>query len=66
MAPSPIQILVVVGLILLLFGASRAAGIGRGLGEGIRNFRDALKGVGADEVKQLTSLGGDEKGSRAP
>jgi len=42
MAIGPWQILVVVVVLLLLFGASRLSEIGRGLGEGIRNFKKGL------------------------
>lgn len=40
--------LVLLGILLLLFGASRLPLIGKGLGEGIRNFRDSFRS-GADE-----------------
>ena len=30
--------------ILVLFGGTKLPALGKGLGEGIRNFRDALKG----------------------
>jgi sec-independent protein translocase protein TatA len=42
MAIGPWQILVVALLLVLLFGATRIAGIGKGLGEGIRNFKKGL------------------------
>ncbi|MFZ1916353.1 MAG: twin-arginine translocase TatA/TatE family subunit [Terriglobales bacterium] len=35
--------LVVVGIALLLFGPSKFADLGKGLGEGIRNFKAAVK-----------------------
>ncbi len=46
MSPSPIQLLIVFGIIALLFGASRFSELGKGLGEGIRNFK---KGIADDE-----------------
>ena len=36
------EIAIIVLIALLLFGANRIAGIGRGLGEGIRHLRRAL------------------------
>ncbi len=39
----PGEILVLALLALLLFGATRIADIGKGLGEGIRNFKKGLK-----------------------
>jgi len=36
-------IIVILLIILVLFGASRLPEIGRGIGKGIRNFKDATK-----------------------
>lgn len=46
MAVSPLQILIIALIVLVLFGASRIADIGKGLGQGIRNFK---KGLTEDE-----------------
>ena len=35
--------IVIIGLALLIFGGRRLGEIGRGLGEGIKNFRSAVK-----------------------
>jgi sec-independent protein translocase protein TatA len=35
--------LVVIAIFLLLFGTSKFASVGKGLGEGIRNFKAAMK-----------------------
>lgn len=35
--------LIILVIILVLFGASRLPEIGRGIGKGIRNFKDATK-----------------------
>lgn len=40
---SPLHILLIVGIALLLFGPSKFASLGKGLGEGIRNFKSAIK-----------------------
>jgi sec-independent protein translocase protein TatA len=40
---SPLHILLIVGIFLLLFGPSKFASLGKGLGEGIRNFKSAMK-----------------------
>jgi sec-independent protein translocase protein TatA len=37
------ELLVILIIFLLLFGASRLPELGRGLGKGIRNFKDATK-----------------------
>lgn len=39
----PLEIILILGVALLLFGASRIADIGKGLGEGIRNFKKGIK-----------------------
>ena len=39
----PLHILLIVGIALLLFGPSKFADLGKGLGEGIRNFKSAMK-----------------------
>jgi sec-independent protein translocase protein TatA len=36
----PLHILLIIGIALLLFGPSKFADLGKGLGEGIRNFKD--------------------------
>lgn len=40
---SPLHILLIVGIALLLFGPSKFAQLGKGLGEGIRNFKSEIK-----------------------
>ena len=39
----PSELLVIILVALVLFGGKRLGDIGRGLGEGIRNFRSAVK-----------------------
>ena len=46
----PMEIVLILGVALLLFGAGRIADIGKGLGEGIRNFK---KGIKDDEPPKL-------------
>lgn len=43
LAPGPWQIIVVVALALLLFGGKKIPELMRGLGTGIREFKDATK-----------------------
>lgn len=40
----PMELLVILAIVLVLFGARKLPLLGRGLGEGIRNFRSGLKG----------------------
>ena len=48
------ELLVILVIVVFLFGAGRLAQVGKGLGEGIANFRDAL-GKGKED-KHTTSL----------
>ena len=47
----PLEIVLILGVVLLLFGAGRIADIGKGIGEGIRNFKKGIKDD--DAPKQL-------------
>lgn len=42
------ELLVILLILVLLFGAAKLPQIGRGLGEGIRNFRRGVKDPDAD------------------
>jgi sec-independent protein translocase protein TatA len=37
------ELLIILAILVLVFGASRLPEIGRGIGRGIRNFKDATK-----------------------
>ena len=50
------ELLVILVIIILIFGTSRIASLGKGLGEGIRNFK---KGIREDEDES----GDEPKGS---
>lgn len=47
------ELLVLLAIVLVIFGASRLPRLGRGLGEGIRNFRRGLQG--GDQVDEASS-----------
>lgn len=44
------ELLIILVIVILIFGATRLPQIGRGLGEGIKNFRGALKEPTAIDV----------------
>src|SRR6185436_20779907 len=46
------EILVVALIALLLFGAGRIADIGKGLGQGIKNFKQGIKEADSDEEEE--------------
>ena len=43
------ELLVIMGIAILVFGARRLPEIGAGLGKGITSFKKALKGAGEEE-----------------
>lgn len=51
------ELLVILGVAVLLFGGKKIPEVAKGLGEGIRNFKTALKG---DEEKS-SEIKSDEK-----
>ncbi len=51
MTPGPLQIIVVLLLIVMFFGASRVPGIAENLAKGIKSFKKGLKDE--DEPKSL-------------
>ncbi len=52
---SPVDILVIIVVIVLLFGGKKIPELAKGLGQGIRNFKGAVKNEdeAKDEKKQV-------------
>jgi sec-independent protein translocase protein TatA len=62
---SPIHWIIVLVVVLLLFGPARLAGVGKGLGEGIRSFKkgvsdDPPQESDTDAQKQLPKVDGKD------
>ena len=52
------ELLVILVIVIIIFGAGRLPQLGRGLGEGIQNFRNGLRSTDdkkADEKKEKTA-----------
>ena len=47
------EILILLFVVLLLFGAGRIADVGKGMGEAIKNLKKSLKEGDEEEAKQL-------------
>ena len=48
------ELLVILLIVLVIFGAGKIPHIGRGIGEGVKNFRDAMRpGPETEEKKEL-------------
>jgi sec-independent protein translocase protein TatA len=61
----PMELLIIAGIALLLFGAGRISDVGRGLGEGIRNFKKGLK-EGDDESPKLPPKADSDPQNKPP
>ncbi len=48
----PWELLIILVIVLLIFGGRKIPEIARGLGEGIRSFKDSLKGDKPSEDKK--------------
>lgn len=62
MSMGPWQIVIIAVVILVLFGASRLGDIGKGLGEGIKNFK---KGIADDGTEPSDDNKSDDDSSKA-
>ena len=62
----PGELIIIALIALLLFGAGRIADIGKGLGQGIKNFKQGLKegeGDAADDAEDAKAASKPAKGS---
>lgn len=51
----PTHLLLILGAALLLFGPKKLPELGKGLGDGIRNFKNSMKESPAPAVKEASS-----------
>ena len=64
----PVEAIVVVIVVLVVFGAGRLAGVGKALGTGLREFREEARTPNADEAEDgdaeevsVSSSGSDDE-----
>lgn len=62
----PVEAIVVVVVVLVVFGAGRLAGVGKALGTGLREFREeartpAAEGEGNDDETEVAATGESAK-----
>ena len=57
------ELLIILGIVLLLFGAARLPALGRALGETVRSFKDSVTpdALDGDDAKKLDADKNDEK-----
>ena len=57
------ELIIILLVVMLLFGATKLPKLGRGLGSGIRNFKEGLKGDGKDDEAEGADEDEASKGS---
>lgn len=61
------ELLILLFIVVLLFGVGKLPQLGKGIGEGIRNFKQAVKDGGQDSEKKEPPKGdGSGNGSSTP
>ena len=45
------ELLIILAIVVLIFGVNKLPRLGKGLGEGIRNFKDSIKSGKKDEAE---------------
>jgi sec-independent protein translocase protein TatA len=51
---TPTHLIVIAVVVLVLFGGKKLPELGKGLGEGLRGFKDGMKGLGDDTTTTKT------------
>jgi sec-independent protein translocase protein TatA len=50
--PGPLEIVIILVIVLIIFGPKRLPDLGRSLGNGMREFKDSVTGKDKDELPQ--------------
>jgi sec-independent protein translocase protein TatA len=56
----PMHLLVIFGIALLVFGPKKLPELGKGIGEGIRGFKSAMKAEEETPVSATTAVSNDQ------
>lgn len=57
--PGPLEIVIILVIVLVIFGPKRLPDLGRSLGRGMREFKDSVTGRDTDELPESERSGGD-------
>jgi sec-independent protein translocase protein TatA len=52
--PSPMELIIILIVVLIVFGPKRLPDLGRSLGRGMREFKDSVTGKDKDELPEVT------------
>ena len=64
--PSPIELIIILVVVLIVFGPKRLPDLGRSLGRGMREFKDSVTGKDKDELPEGTAEPHGARQSRRP
>ncbi len=53
--PGPMELMIILGVVLIIFGPGKLPDVGAGLGKGIKGFRKALSGKDDAAIPTLAS-----------
>jgi sec-independent protein translocase protein TatA len=53
--PGPLEIVIILVIVLVIFGPKRLPDLGRSLGKGMREFKDSVTGKDNDELPEASS-----------
>lgn len=62
----PLEIIVVLIIVLVIFGPKRLPGLGRSLGSGLREFKDSIGGRGSEESRTEIATNDDSPTDPSP
>jgi sec-independent protein translocase protein TatA len=51
--PGPLEIVIILVIVLVIFGPKRLPDLGRSLGKGMREFKDSVTGKDNDELPEV-------------
>lgn len=60
------ELVLILAIVILLFGVGKLPQLGKGIGEGIRNFKQAVKDGGQDSEKKEPSQGNGGNDTSTP
>lgn len=60
------ELIIILVIVLVLFGAKRLPELGRSLGSGMREFKDSVTGGKGDDKPELEAAPADETAQRPP
>ena len=63
--PGPLEIIIILVIVLLIFGPKRLPDLGRSLGRGMREFKDSVTGKDSDDDDEPRRLAQTEPAPQA-